>query len=124
MNRRKSNPDAARKRGLKPRAETRQPAAELLPPIPPGEVLAEEFLKPLGVSQNALARAIRVPPARVNDIIHGRRAMTADTAVRLSLFFGTSIEFWINLQAQFEARVARDNLQPRLRGRIRPFAAA
>ena len=95
-----------------------------LQPIIPGEVLAEEFLRPLNLSQNSLARAIEVPPARVNDLIHGRRAITADTAVRLALFFSTSIEFWINLQAQYDARVARDNLQPRLRTRIRPFIAA
>jgi addiction module HigA family antidote len=95
-----------------------------LEPIIPGEVLAEEFLRPLNVSQNSLARAIEVPPARVNDLVHGRRAITADTAVRLALFFSTSIEFWINLQAQYDARVARDNLHPRLRTRIRPFIAA
>lgn len=95
-----------------------------LAPIVPGEVLSEEFLRPLNVSQNSLARAIAVPAARVNDLVHGRRAITADTAVRLALFFSTSIEFWINLQAQYDARIARDNLQPRLRTRIQPFINA
>ena len=110
-----AKPPPARGRGLK------QPT---LPPIPPGEVLAEEFLRPLGVSQNGLARAIGVPPARVNDIVHNRRAITADTAVRLSLFFGTSIDLWINLQAHYDTRVAREQLRPKLHRQIRPYAAA
>ena len=80
-------------------------------------------MKPLGISQNALARAIEVPPGRVNDLIHGRRAMTPDTAVRLSVFFGTSIDVWINLQAQYDAQVARRDLEPKLERCIRPFAA-
>ena len=79
-------------------------------------------MKPLGISQNALARALEIPPARVNDLVHGRRSITADTAVRLAVFFGKSIDFWINLQAQYDARVARRDLEPRLRRRIRPFA--
>ena len=94
-----------------------------LSPIPPGEILFEEFLVPLGVSQNALARAIEVPPARISDIVHNRRTITADTAVRLGIYFGTSIEFWPNLQAQYDARVARAGDEPELRRRIRPFAA-
>ncbi len=102
----------------------RVPKRGSLPPIPPGEVLAEEFLGPLGVSQNGLARAIDVPPARVNDIVHNRRAITADTAVRLSIYFATSIEFWINLQAQYDTRLARSQLQPKLSRQIRPHAAA
>ena len=99
-------------------------AMPLLPPIPPGEILLEEFLIPLGLSQNALARAIQVPPARINDIVHNRRAITADTAVRLGIFFKTSIDFWINLQAQYDARRARSKEEPRLRRRIKPFTAA
>lgn len=95
-----------------------------MPPISPGEILAEEFLKPLTISQNGLAKALEIPPARVNDLVHGRRAITADTAVRLSVFFGTSIDFWINLQAQYDARVARRDLHPRLSRRIRPLSDA
>jgi addiction module HigA family antidote len=110
-----------RGRGVKP---VRVAGSSALAPIPPGEVLSEEFLKPLGISQNALARAVEIPPARVNDLVHGRRAITADTAVRLAVFFGTSIDFWINLQAHYDARVARHELQPRLSRRIRPFAQA
>lgn len=92
-------------------------------PIAPGRILAEEFLKPLGISQNALARAVQVPPARVNDLVHGRRSITADTAVRLAVYFGTTIDFWINLQAQYDARVARRDLHSSLSRRIRPFSA-
>ena len=101
----------------------RRPAPPTLPVIPPGEVLDEEFLKPLGLSQNALARALGVPPARVNDVIHGRRSITPDTAVRLSIFFGTSIEFWINLQAHYDARVARRELRPAIERDVKPYAA-
>ena len=118
-----------RGRGLKPAPSAGKPIARaarvhaprLLSPISPGEILSEEFLAPLGISQNALARAIGVPPARVNDLVHGRRTVTADTAVRLSLFLGTSVDFWINLQAHHDARVARRDLAPRLSREIEPF---
>ena len=73
-----------------------------LPPIHPGEILRTEFLEPLGLSQNRLAREIGVPPRRINEIIHGTRAVTADTAMRLSRFFGTSAQVWLNLQAEYE----------------------
>ncbi|MGV3149006.1 HigA family addiction module antitoxin [Rothia sp. 11254D007CT] len=73
-----------------------------LPPVHPGEVLLEDFMEPLSVSQNQVARAIGVSPRRINDIVHGRRAVTADTAARLSRYFGTSAEFWLNLQARYE----------------------
>jgi len=83
-----------------------------LPNIHPGEVLLEEFLKPMEISQNALARAIRVPPRRVNEIVLGKRAVTADTALRLARFFGTSEKFWMGLQADYDleeaARTAKD----------------
>lgn len=92
-----------------------------LTPITPGEILEQEFLVPLHISQNALARALEVPPARINDVVHSRRAITPDTAVRLSLFFGTTVEFWINLQANFDARKARRDLHPSLVKKIRPF---
>lgn len=108
---------ASRRRGLKL-------GRDALRPIAPGEILNEEFLKPLSITQNALARAIDVPPARINDLVHNRRAITIDTAVRLAIYFQTSVEFWVNLQAQYEARVARRELQPRLALTIRPYRAA
>lgn len=76
--------------------------SKLLKPVHPGDVLWYDFMQPLNLSQNALARAIGVPPRRINEIVHGKRAITADTAIRLSLFFGTSAEVWMNLQASYE----------------------
>lgn len=73
-----------------------------LPPIHPGEILQTEFLEPLGLSQNRLAREIGVPPRRINEIVHGKRAITADTALRLSRFFGTTAQLWLNLQSHYE----------------------
>ena len=73
-----------------------------LPPIHPGEILLAEFMEPLGITQNRLAREIKVPPRRVNEIVHGKRAITADTAFRLGRFFGTTAQFWLNLQAHYE----------------------
>ncbi len=73
-----------------------------LKPVHPGEILLEDFMKPLNLSQNRLAREIGVPPRRINEIIHGKRAVTADTAMRLSRFFGTSAQVWLNLQAEYE----------------------
>src|SRR5437588_8074464 len=90
-----------------------------LPPIPPGEILLEEFLKPMGLSQNQLARDIRVPPGRINDIVRGKRGITADTAARLSIYFGTSPDLWINLQARFDAKVAARDVVPSLSRQIR-----
>ena len=75
---------------------------KLLKPVHPGDVLWYDFMLPLGLSQNALARAIGVPPRRINEIVHGKRAITADTAIRLSRFFGTSAEVWMNLQTSYE----------------------
>lgn len=75
---------------------------KFLKPVHPGEVLNMEFLQPLKVSQNKLARDIGVPPRRINEIVHGKRAITADTAIRLSRYFGTSAQFWLNLQAEYE----------------------
>ncbi len=86
-----------------------------LPNIHPGEVLREEFLTPMGISQNAVARAIRVPPRRINEIVLGKRAITADTALRLAHYFGTSEQFWMVLQASFDLEVARDKLGGRLK---------
>jgi len=85
-----------------------------LPPVHPGEVLLEEFLLPLGISQYRLAKDTGVPPRRINEIVHGKRAITADTALRLSRFFGTSEPFWLNLQTQYDLEVAKDRLGSRL----------
>lgn len=95
-----------------------------LDPIHPGEILDEEFLKPMAISQNRLARDIDVPPARINDIVHGRRGVTADTALRLSKYFGTSAEFWLGLQQEHDLRRARRETWPMIEGRIRRAKAA
>ncbi len=96
---------------------------KLLDPIPPGEVLNEEFLVPLGISQNRLARDIDVNPARVNDIVHGRSAITASVALRLAKYFGTSPEVWMNLQSGYELRKARLAEWPKIEPRVRVLAA-
>ena len=95
--------------------------ARKLQPIIPGEILAEEFMKPLGVSQNKLARDIDVPVARINDIIHGRRGITADSAVRFGAYFKTTAEFWLNLQTRYELKRTRAKLGPNLSKTIRPL---
>ncbi|QVL49816.1 MAG: HigA family addiction module antidote protein [Thiocapsa sp.] len=91
--------------------------------IHPGEVLLEEFLIPMGVSQNGLARDIGVPPRRINEIVHAQRAVTADTALRLARYFGTSEEFWMGLQADYDLEEARKRLGERLEQDVRPRAA-
>ncbi len=93
-----------------------------LPPIHPGEVLQEEFLKPLGISQYRLARDINVPPRRINEIIHGKRAISADTALRLARYFRTSDRFWLNLQARYDLEVERERLGPRLEREVSVLA--
>jgi addiction module HigA family antidote len=98
--------------------------AKKLDPIHPGEVLLEEFLEPLGLSQYRLAHAISVPPRRINEIVHGNRAISADTALRLSRFFGTSAQFWLNLQARYDLETERDRLGARLKREVEVFAAA
>jgi addiction module HigA family antidote len=85
-----------------------------LAPVHPGEILLEEFLVPMGISQYRLAKDISVPPRRINEIVHGKRAISADTALRLARYFGTSERFWLNLQAQFNLDVERDRLGNRL----------
>ena len=97
--------------------------AKKLDPILPGEILLEEFMKPNGVSQNRLARDIDVNPARVNDIVHGRSAITAGIALRLGKYFGTTAELWMNLQASYDLRRARVADWPRLEPRVRVLAA-
>lgn len=95
-----------------------------LPNIHPGEVLLEELLLPLGISQNALARAMDVPPRRINEIVLGKRGISADTAVRLALAFGTSERFWLGLQNDFDLEAARSALSARKIPLQRPSAAA
>jgi addiction module HigA family antidote len=85
-----------------------------LPPVHPGEVLLEEFLEPLELSQYRLAKSLSVPARRINEIVHGTRAVSADTALRLARFFGTSDRFWLNLQAAYDLDVERDRLGDRL----------
>ena len=97
--------------------------AKRLPPIPPGEILAEEFMKPYRISQNRLARDIDVNPARVNDIVHGRSAITASIALRLAKYFGTTPELWMNLQASYDLRRARAKDWPKIEPRVRIMAA-
>jgi antitoxin HigA-1 len=81
-----------------------------MPPIHPGEVLAEEYLAPLGVTQHKLAVSIGVPPRRINEIVHGKRRISADTALRLARYFGTSERFWMNLQSRYDLEIERDRL--------------
>ena len=96
---------------------------KLLELIHPGEILREEFMKPLGISINRLARDIVVPPGRFSEIVNGRRGITADTALRLGKYFGVSPELWLNLQADHDLRVAQRTVWPKLEKRIHPFAA-
>ena len=90
-------------------------APKKLDPIHPGEILAEEFLGPLEITQYRLAKDINVPPRRINEIVHGKRGISADTALRLSRYFGTSERFWINLQSHYDLEVQKDKLGPRLK---------
>jgi antitoxin HigA-1 len=99
-------------------------AARKLSPIHPGEVLAADFLEPLGLSQYRLARDISVPPRRINEIVHGTRAISADSALRLARYFGTSDRFWLNLQARYDLEMERDHLGARLAKEVRVFAHA
>ena len=85
-----------------------------LPPVHPGEILLEEFLSPLGVSQYRLAKETSVPPRRINEIVRGSRSISADTALRLARYFGTSERFWLNLQARYDLEVEKDRLGDRL----------
>lgn len=94
-----------------------------LPPIHPGEILLEEFLEPMGISQYRLAKDISVPPRRINEIVHGKRAVSPDTALRLSRYFGLSERFWINLQGRYNLEVEKDRLKDRLDEEVRVLAA-
>ncbi len=92
-------------------------------PVHPGEVLLEDFLKPMGVSQYRLAKNIKVPARRINQIVHGKRAITADTALRLGIFFGMEEAFWLNLQSHYDLEVARVKAGDRLKVEVVPGAA-
>jgi addiction module HigA family antidote len=94
-----------------------------LAPIHPGEVLMEDFLAPLGLSQYRLAQDLSVPPRRINEIVHGKRAITANTALRLARYFGTSEQFWLNLQSRYDLEVERDRLGGRLEQEVAVFAS-
>jgi antitoxin HigA-1 len=96
---------------------------KVLPPIHPGEILMEEFLIPMGVSQYRLAKDIGVSARRVNEIVHGKRAISADTALRLSRYFGMSERFWINLQGRYDIEVGKDLLADRLDREVHPRAS-
>ena len=89
-----------------------------LPTIHPGEILMEEFLEPMGISQYRLAKDISVSPRRINEIVHGKRAITADTALRLGRFFGMSPQFWLNLQTRYDLEVTEDLLEDRLNNEV------
>jgi addiction module HigA family antidote len=94
-----------------------------IPPIHPGEILHEEFLKPMGISQYRLAKDISVAARRINEIVHGKRAITADTALRLGRYFKMSPEFWLNLQAIYDLEVEKDRLAGKLVQTVRVYAA-
>jgi addiction module HigA family antidote len=93
------------------------------PPAHPGETLREDFLKPLGLSQYALAKAIGVPQIRVSEIVNGKRAITPDTALRLARYFGTSAELWMGMQATYDLELARDQVGKKIKARVHPRAA-
>ena len=94
-----------------------------LPPIHPGEVLLEDFMKPLGLSQYRVAKDMGVPPLRISQIVNGKRAITADTAMRLGRYFGTSAEVWLRLQARYDLEVAQDKLAKRIEKEVKRAVA-
>ena len=99
--------------------EERAVTKKLLDPIPPGEILLEEFMKPLGISINGLARDIDVPPNRISEIVSGKRAITADTALRLGKYFGVSPEVWLDLQSDYDLRVMQRTTWPKIEAKVR-----
>lgn len=99
-------------------------AGKRMDPIHPGEILLQEFLEPMGLSQNRLARDIGVPPRRVNEIVLGKRRITADTALRLARYFNMSAGFWLGLQMDYELEVERDRLEGRLEREVAPYKKA
>jgi addiction module HigA family antidote len=99
-------------------------AARKMAPVHPGEILMEEFLEPMGISQYRLSKDIGVPPRRINEIVHGKRAISPDTALRLARFFGMTETFWSNLQAHYDLEVQRDTLGDRLEKEVAVYAGA
>ena len=95
-----------------------------IPPVHPGEILFEEFLKPMGISQNHLGRDLGVSPRRINEIIHGKRSITADTALRLAAYFGNSSSFWLGLQMDYDLDIAEDTLSKRIHKEVHQLAVA
>lgn len=93
-------------------------------PVHPGEILYEEFLQPMGISQNKLGRDLGVSPRRVNEIVHGKRSVTADTALRLSVYFGNSASFWLGLQMDYDLDVAEDTVSDKIHKEVRQLAVA
>ena len=93
-------------------------------PVHAGEILLEEFMQPLGLSQNALAKALHVAPRRINEIVNGKRSITADTALRLARFFGNSAEFWMNLQNKYDLEMARDILSEKIDDEVTFYQAS
>ena len=98
--------------------------ANKIPPIHPGEILLEEFLKPMEISQNQLGRSLGVSPRRINEIVHGKRSVTADTALRLSTFFGNSSSFWLGLQMDYDLDVVKDNSLEKIKREVQSMVAA
>lgn len=97
---------------------------KFLEPIPPGEILLEDFIKPFGLSINGLAKAVNVPPGRISDIVNGKRAITADTALRLGRFFGVSPEIWTDLQSDYEIRLAQQKYGAEIEASVMPLKKA
>src|SRR5436190_16980095 len=99
-------------------------AVRKLAPVHPGEVLLEDFLKPMGISQYRLAKGLSVPPRRINEIVLGKRTISPDTALRLSRYFGLTERFWLNLQSRYDLEVEKDRLAGRLEREVQVYAAA
>ncbi len=96
-------------------------AIDKMPPVHPGEILLEEFMKPMGLTQYRLAKAMHVYPRKINEILQGKRSVTADTALRLSRFFGTTAEVWMNLQAHYDLELARDEVEQQVEREVIPY---
>ena len=97
---------------------------KMLEPIHPGEILQEEFLEPMGISQYRLSKDVSVPPRRINEIVHGKRAITANTALRLAKYFGTTPQFWLNLQSHYDLEVEKDKMGNTLDSEVHAMSAA
>lgn len=99
-------------------------ATKKIPPIHPGEILKEEFLDPMGISQYRIAKDTNVPPRRINEIVHCKRSISADTALRLGRFFGISPKFWVNLQSHYDLEIEFDKLGDRLESEVKVYSKA